>query len=74
MDIYEPALGADRVRHAVNRIVSNWSDVKGKLTAELEEMAGLVSGVACEYRALEMQIAAAMRELPPGAPGPTGEP
>lgn len=74
MDGYEAALGPERVRRSVDRLVSNWSDVQEKLTAELESISGLVSGAACEYRALEESIAAAAAGQPaPGVAGSIGE-
>jgi hypothetical protein len=68
---YEAALGTDRVRRGVDRLVSNWSDVRERTTAELETIFELVRDAAAEYRALEREIAAAAGEgtLPASDPG-----
>ena len=54
---YESAgLGPERVRRAVDRAASNWSDAREKLTAELEAISGLVAGAACAYRETEHNL------------------
>jgi hypothetical protein len=74
---YERALGPERVWRAVERLGSNWSDTREKVTAELEAISGLVMGAACSYHELEQRIAAAARgrddphlQRPPGGAEP----
>lgn len=70
---YDAALGTDRIRHEVNRLVSTWSDVREWVTTELETVAASVRDAAAEYRALEQQIAAAAGQLtPPASESPGG--
>jgi hypothetical protein len=56
ISVYEAALGSDHVRRGVNRVISNWSDVREKVTTEMESLAGLLEAAANEYRNVEQGI------------------
>jgi hypothetical protein len=69
MRTYDTALGDDRVRRGVDRVISNWSDVREKVTSELETLKNLLSDAAREYRSVEQEIVAATAaESPPPPP------
>jgi len=69
MRTYDAALGDDRVRRGVDRVVSNWSDAREKVTSELETLENLLNDAAREYRAVEQEIVAATSaESPPPPP------
>ena len=68
LSVYEAALGSDRVRRGVHRVISNWSDVREKILSELDAVAGLLHEAAGDYRALEQRIIADAAGDPPVFP------
>ena len=68
---YESAgLGPERVRRAVDRVASNWSDAREKLLDELEAISGLVAGAACAYRETDDRLAGGFGNGPQPVGGP----
>lgn len=69
---YDAALGTEGVRQGVERLISNWSDVRERVTDELQTVAEQVRAAAAEYRALEQEIASAAGQATPSASESSG--